>query len=747
MYWTLRRILSLIGFLSVAVVFGTLLWLTSTYEKFSIKTLDDSAGEVASFLVKKTIDNRYFEEISTIANTWSRATVLVEGASNSDADKATIGADSFFNTVEVINNVILLEGVHVYDKDLNKLAFATKGINETVLKDEKIIAELKKRDKKEQRKPVAILWRSTAGQPLHSLLVPIGGFKVAGFVEFITNPIPKLKDLGAGLSGDVQILDQNKKVILESKYISTKDDGQEGTSADTNGALSGKSSKTTPVENSNLQTLFVEIPASYGPSWMSLSLTRDVGYFKDALAASRNQAIVMIGLVILGCAVMGWLLLKFAVFSKLQVFANSMDMLGHGDTSATIPSTGPDEFRIMAIALENLKETVRQAFRGQRIIDNNSSCIVLCDLEGKISYGNLAARDFLKITDSEDVSKRSGDIFEQGGDFVKRIVNPQNLPFKEHIVFGEEHIDLDVQAVLSRHGNHVSTILTWTVITQQEVERELAGKIMEEVTRISDVVTQQAQSLNKLSESLNTQSEKTVSNSRQASEISERNYQNATGTAGAADILQGNFRMMSESTANARRTAEAALEAAKSGNLAIQQLEQSSSKIDAVTKLIVDIAGQTRLLALNATIEAARAGEAGKGFAVVADEVGRLAGQTTSATEDIAKMITSVQKQIEDATSAINEINDVISQIHGIQMEVSETVSSQEASTIEISGNVSGIAKGSSEIDHIIHIVGEEAEKTGLISNELRQTSQNLTAESVNLQNNIDKYMQRINCA
>jgi hypothetical protein len=48
---------------------------------------------------------------------------------------------------------------------------------------------------------------------------------------------------------------------------------------------------------------------------------------------------------------------------------------------------------------------------------------------------------------------------------------------------------------------------------------------------------------------------------------------------------------------------------------------QTAQKIDAVVKLINDIASQTNLLALNATIEAARAGDAGKGFAVVVTKV------------------------------------------------------------------------------------------------------------------------------
>lgn len=89
--------------------------------------------------------------------------------------------------------------------------------------------------------------------------------------------------------------------------------------------------------------------------------------------------------------------------------------------------------------------------------------------------------------------------------------------------------------------------------------------------------------------------------------------------------------------------------------LAIEQ-SKAVSKINDLTKTIMNIAEQTNLLSLNASIEAARAGEAGKGFSVVANEIRHLSEQSANTVTHITEIVSGVNLAVKKMADSLMQI-------------------------------------------------------------------------------------------
>ncbi len=137
----------------------------------------------------------------------------------------------------------------------------------------------------------------------------------------------------------------------------------------------------------------------------------------------------------------------------------------------------------------------------------------------------------------------------------------------------------------------------------------------------------------------------------------------------------------------------------------IKTLETHSANIADIVSTINNISSETELLSLNASIEAARAGEFGRGFAVVAESIGRLAADSTSATENIEKIIVELCKDIEEAVSNIEEVKGSMAvQMEAVQkvkeiIDIFRKLAGQTSSSVN---DIDGLIAEMYEIDHSI---------------------------------------------
>ncbi|PSB23543.1 methyl-accepting chemotaxis protein [Stenomitos frigidus] len=175
----------------------------------------------------------------------------------------------------------------------------------------------------------------------------------------------------------------------------------------------------------------------------------------------------------------------------------------------------------------------------------------------------------------------------------------------------------------------------------------------------------------------------------------------------------------------------------------VKHLGESSQKISTVVDLIGSFAAQTNMLALNAAIEASRAGEEGRGFAVVADEVRTLARQSAEATEEIRKLVVSIQaetnevvtamesgtEQVVIGTQLVNETRQSLNKITAVSAQISALVEAIAQATVVQSQASEEVTQTMKDVAAIANRTSTEAGQVSSSFEELRKVAQTLQAE------------------
>jgi methyl-accepting chemotaxis protein len=224
---------------------------------------------------------------------------------------------------------------------------------------------------------------------------------------------------------------------------------------------------------------------------------------------------------------------------------------------------------------------------------------------------------------------------------------------------------------------------------------ENVGALIKNVQESAKVVAKSAMEIQASSEQLasgaNTQNAEIVNTSSAVQEMA-ANTESVSSNAVAANEAANRAKRAAEEGAKAVLDVITGMdlirENVQAGAKKIKRLGERSMEISTIVNAINQISAQTNMLALNAAIEAARAGEHGRGFTVVAEEVRKLAERAAVATQEIEKLVTSIQAEtnesvtsMEQQTSQVEEGSKIVSAA-GASLERIREASGQSADLI-----------------------------------------------------------------
>lgn len=285
-------------------------------------------------------------------------------------------------------------------------------------------------------------------------------------------------------------------------------------------------------------------------------------------------------------------------------------------------------------------------------------------------------------------------------------------------------------------------IAVWLVRSVNRVLREIAAGLKQSSQQVENASNKMLKASTTLQTGVSEQASSIQETSASLEEISRMVESNVANSEQAAKLSES----MKDESHKGNQTMQQLKDSMKNildSNEKIEEFVNVVSNIQSKTKVMNEIAFQTKLLSLNASIEAEKAGSHGRGFAVVAEEVGNLAQLSSKAAQEISAIIKESLNEVKLITSE-NKTN--VERGHeylASTADILESILNSSSSVAEGSNEVSSASKDQSigvrQINNSVQNLNQKVQETANTADETKRTSESLGGQVDYLKKAVEK--------
>jgi methyl-accepting chemotaxis protein len=238
-----------------------------------------------------------------------------------------------FNQRFVTGGYLDLAKLRLYDTNFQLVAQSSNGV--TSLPDHlpnTIHSRAKVRKGGDRYKPLAELWTAD-GKGYYSVLVPVGGLRLSGYMEVVVNPAFNLRRLATMMEAPLTISWLNDEVAFESENW----DEQSETSV-------------LPVDYT--------LKSEGGEPILKLAILENIEEFSDNFSTTQlTNILLFVILVGVGVSSSFWIMNRY-LFRPLKQFADDMARCSEGDLTVSVKPQGLKDTVVLGTALATLVDAL-----------------------------------------------------------------------------------------------------------------------------------------------------------------------------------------------------------------------------------------------------------------------------------------------------------------------------------------------------------------------------------------------------